>query len=279
MSPEDAGWRIALNDLQPPADAGTDVTWVSPDGELTVVQLKRPLKKKKKKRKKKKKKKPRPSAWRSEFTRRLSVVGVLIVSSAGIGRLTGNQALTEAGISFGAPGIVALLYELALQMGLSKRSWPKLKTSVAAGSVRGLTGLAAFLAGREGPNLLGESAAHLRGESGHDPVTWAKVKEAARFVIAGACYRGQEWADAAWKPVDAVLRSRFLSGLFVAAPTIVDAFEVLTHKGTMTVLTSFSSIFGVGVALAAAVRYGRKRRGIELREPKPRQAGKDGQDS
>ena len=141
-------------------------------------------------------------------------------------------------------------------------------------SVRGLTGLAAFLAGREGPALGVEWKAHLAGESGHDPVSWTKVKEAAGFVVAGVRYRCSDWADAAWRPVDAVLRSRLLSGLFVAVPTIVAAMEVLSHKGTMTVLTSFGSIFGIGTALAGAIKAGRKHRDVKPPEPKARQAKK-----
>jgi hypothetical protein len=152
-------------------------------------------------------------------------------------------------------------------------------TRITEAAVCGLAALTGLLAGREGPALRQDLKAHLAGESGHDPLTWAKAKEAAGFVIAAARYRGQEWADAAWKPVDAVLRSRFLSGLFVTVPTVVDALEVMTHKGTTTVLTSFSSIFGLGAALAGAVAYGRKRRGVKPPPPKPRPASNDdGQD-
>lgn len=101
------------------------------------------------------------------------------------------------------------------------------------------------------------------------------MREALGFVVAGVRYRGQNWADAAWKPADALLRSRFLSGLFVVIPTIVVIIEVLTHKGTMTMLTSFGSIFAVGTMLAGAIKAGRKYRGVEPPEPKARQAKKD----
>ena len=149
------------------------------------------------------------------------------------------------------------------------------RAALAGVSVRILTALAAVLAGRGGKVLFRESDAHLAGESGHDTPNGAKLKQAAGFVLAGARYRGQDWADAASRPVDAVLRSRFLSGLFVVVPTIVVAVEVLTHKGTMTVLTSFGSIFGVGTALAGAIKAGRKYRDVEPPEPKARQARKE----
>jgi hypothetical protein len=105
------------------------------------------------------------------------------------------------------------------------------------------------------------------------------VRLAAGFVVAGARCRGQDWADTAWKPAEFVLRSRFLSGLFVVIPTIVDAAVVLQYRGPVQVLISFSSIFGGGTALSLAIKVGRKYRGVEPPPPKPRQAGKDGQDS
>jgi hypothetical protein len=148
----------------------------------------------------------------------------------------------------------------------------RIRVSLAGISVCSLTSLAGALAGRGGFALLQESDAHVAGHSGHDTPSWAKVKEAAGFVVAGVRYRGQDWADAAWRPVDAALRSRFLSGLFVAVPTIVVAFEVLTHKGAMTVLTSWGSIFCVGTGLAASIKGGRKYRDVQPPEPKARQA-------
>jgi hypothetical protein len=148
------------------------------------------------------------------------------------------------------------------------------QSSMARFTVRGLTSLAALLAGREGPALRDEWRAHLAGESGHDPVSWSKVREAVGFVVAGLRDRGQGWRDAAWQPVDAVLRSRILSNLFVAVPTIVVAFEVLTHKGTMTLFTSLGSIFGTWTFLAGTIKAGRKYRDVEPPEPKARRARK-----
>jgi hypothetical protein len=145
--------------------------------------------------------------------------------------------------------------------------------------VRSLTRIAAVLAGRSGPVLLEESDAHLAGGSGHDPLSWAKAKEAAGFVVAGARYRGQEWADVAWKPVDAALRSRPLSNLVIAIPTIVVAFEVLTQKGTMTLLTTLGSIFGTSSFLTGMIKAGREYRGVKPPSPKAHQASEDNQDS
>jgi hypothetical protein len=202
------------------------------------------------------------------------------------GSIMGIQAIADPRLAGSAwrwvmYAILVVLMSAAVSMEL--RDDPdlraRIRASIAGASVRGLTGLAAFLAGREGPALLDESDGHLAGESGHDPVSWTKVKEAAGFVVAGVRYRCSDWADAAWRPVDAVLRSRLLSGLFVAVPTIVAAVEVLSHKGTMTVLTSFGSIFGIGTALAGAIKAGRKYRDVEPPEPKARQARKGDRDT
>ena len=65
---------------------------------------------------------------------------------------------------------------------------------------------------------------------------WAKVKQAAGLCLAGARYRGQDWADAAWRPVDAILRSRTRSNLCVLVPTACAADWILRHNGTIGVL-------------------------------------------
>ncbi len=98
-------------------------------------------------------------------------------------------------------------------------------------STRSLTNLAVLLAGSGRPALRDEWHAHLGGESGHDPVTWRKVKEALGFVAAAVHYRLADAADLAWKPADAVLRSRALSNLFVSGPVIVTLFAIVHHDG------------------------------------------------
>ncbi len=150
----------------------------------------------------------------------------------------------------------------------------RIRTGLAWLSVRSLTALAGALAGRGRSALLQEWTAHLAGESGQDPASWAKVQQAIGFLAAGMGYRCSDWADAAWRPADAVLRSRVLSGLFVAVPTIVVGVTVLTHKGTMTVLTSFGSIFGVGTFLSGVIKAARWYRDAEPPEPMARQAKK-----
>jgi hypothetical protein len=157
------------------------------------------------------------------------------------------------------------------------RQAPNLRARVEAGatglSVRSLTSLAAFLAGRkDGPVLRDEWSAHLAGESGYDPVTWAKVWVAIGFVIAALRDRGQDWADAAWRQADAVLRSRTRSNLFVLIPTSAAAYMILRHDGTIGLLTAFESIGTIGGLLYSAIRVGRWWRDVKPPEPKARRA-------
>jgi hypothetical protein len=154
-----------------------------------------------------------------------------------------------------------------------------LPRTIAGYSARTLTGLAVFAAGRrQGPALFAEWTAHLAGE-GQDAAGWPLIRLAAGFVVAGARCQGQDWADTAWKPAEVMLRSRFLSGLFTSTPTVTVAVEVLTHKGTMTLLTSLGAIFGTWTFLAGMIKAGREYRGVKPPPPKARQAGTGDQDS
>jgi len=137
-------------------------------------------------------------------------------------------------------------------------------------SVRGLTDLAALLAGRKRPTLRDEWRAHLAGESGHDPITWQKVKEALGFVASAIRCRCSDVADAAWTPVDAILKSRKLSNLMVFGPTTMAALFILRHAETLGVLTSAESISAIGFGLYGLVRVGRWWRDVKPPEPKAR---------
>ncbi len=137
-------------------------------------------------------------------------------------------------------------------------------------SVRGLTDLAALLAGRKRPALRAEWRAHLAGESGHEPVTWQKVREAFGFVASAVRCRCSDAAEAAWAPVDAVLKSRTLSNFFVLAPTWAAAYLVLRHEGTLGVVKAAESIGMIGGTLYGLVRVGRWWRDVKPPEPKAR---------
>jgi hypothetical protein len=142
-------------------------------------------------------------------------------------------------------------------------------------SSRCLTSLAAKLAGRKRPALPAEWRAHLAGESGQDPVTWPKVKEALGFVSSAIQYRIMDAADAAWAPVDAILKSRKLSNVLVFGPTGTAAVFVLRHGGTLGVITSAESIAVIGGGLYGLVRVGRWWRGVKPAEPTVRRSAKE----
>jgi hypothetical protein len=137
-------------------------------------------------------------------------------------------------------------------------------------SARNLTGLAALLAGRKRPGLRAEWRAHLAGESGHDPVTWQKVREARGFVASGLRCRFDDAADAAWTPVDSVLKSRKLSNLLVFGPTAIATHLILRHEGALGVVTSAESVSAIGGGLYMLVRVGRWWRNVKPPEPKAR---------
>lgn len=137
-------------------------------------------------------------------------------------------------------------------------------------SVRRLTDLAALLAGHERPVLREEWRAHLAGESGQDPVTWHKVKDALGFVASAVQCRMADVGDAAWIPVDAILKSRKLSNLLVFGPTAMSAVYILRHDGTLGVVTSAEAISAIGVGLYGLVRVGRWWRDVKPPEPKAR---------
>ena len=139
-------------------------------------------------------------------------------------------------------------------------------------SASSLTDLAVLLAGRRGPELRDEWHAHLAGESGHDPDTWPKVRQALGFVASAVQFRLADAADAAWTPADAVLRSRKLSNLVAFGPTTLAALFILRHLGTLGVLTSAESIAAIGGALYGLIRMGRWWRDVKPPEPKARRA-------
>ncbi len=135
-----------------------------------------------------------------------------------------------------------------------------------------LVDLAVLLAGSKRPALRDEWRAHLAGESGHDPVSWRKVKEALGFVASAIRCRWSDAVNAAWTPVDAVLKSRTLSNLFVLGLTGAAAHLVLRHEGTLGVVKAAESISSIGGILYGLIRVGRWWRDVKPPEPKARRA-------
>lgn len=133
---------------------------------------------------------------------------------------------------------------------------------------RTLTGVASLLAGRKRLTLRDEWKAHLAGESGHDPVTWQKARQALGFVASAVRYRLADAADMAWRPVDAVLGSRFLSNLFVWGPVIAALAAIVRHDGRFGLVADDQDPLALGAFLYVVIKPGRWWRGVKPPEPK-----------
>jgi hypothetical protein len=174
------------------------------------------------------------------------------------------------GSVIGAPFSLVFIVQDAMTKLLA--SPKRIDWQLAKFSVRTLTGLAVFLAGRERPLLRDEWRAHLAGESGHDPITWYKARAALGFVASSARFRLADAADLTWRPVDAVLASRTLSNLFVWGPVIVMLFAIVHHDGRFGLVADVQDPACMGAFLYGVIRTGRWWRGVKPPEPKARRA-------
>jgi hypothetical protein len=146
----------------------------------------------------------------------------------------------------------------------------RIRRYLAGFSAQALTDIAAILAGDKRAALREEWRSHLAGDSGHDPATWDKVKSALGFVVSAVRFRCSDAVDATWTPIDAVLRSRSLSNLFVLIPTAAAGCLVLHHEGTLGVIDSAESIIAIAATLYGLIRTGRWWRDVKPCEPKAR---------
>jgi hypothetical protein len=141
-------------------------------------------------------------------------------------------------------------------------------------SARFLVDLAALLAGRKRQALRAEWRAHLAGESGHDPATWRKIRQALGFLASAIRFRLADAAELAWRPTDAVLGSRTLSNLFVWGPLTVTLVAIVHHDGRFGLVADIQDPAALGAFLYGVIRTGRWWRGVKPPEPKPKRARK-----
>ena len=165
---------------------------------------------------------------------------------------------------------VQMLFGAIDQAGLWGRSANR---SFAVFSVHGLIGLASLLAGRRRAGSHDEWRAHLGGESGHDQVAWLKVRQALGCVAAAILFRLGDAADLAWRPTDAVLKSRAKSNLFVWLPVLGLVLAVVHHDGWYGPIANAENLIETWIGLYAAVRVGRWYRKVKPPAPRPRRAG------
>lgn len=139
-------------------------------------------------------------------------------------------------------------------------------------SARSLVDLATLLAGCKRQASRTEWRAHLGGESGHDPATWPKVRQALGFVVAALRLRLADIAYLAWQPADAILASRTLSNLFVGGPVIVVLFAIVHHDGRFGLVADIQDPGELGAFLYGVIRTGRWWRDVKPPPPKARRA-------
>jgi hypothetical protein len=137
-------------------------------------------------------------------------------------------------------------------------------------SPRSLTRVAVILAGQKRSAVGEEWRRHLLGESDHGLIQREQIRAARGFVWAAVRYRLQDAIDQAWRPVDAVLRSRTWSNLFVLIPSAMVSLFILRNEGTLGVLKSAESITAIGGIFYGLIRVGRSWRDAKPPEPKVR---------
>lgn len=86
-------------------------------------------------------------------------------------------------------------------------------------------------------------------------------------------YRLQDAADLGWQAVDAVLRSRTKSNLFVWIPFLAAVLAVIHHDGQYGLITNAGNLLEWWGGLYAVIRVGRWYRLVKP-ERKPGQARK-----
>jgi hypothetical protein len=139
-------------------------------------------------------------------------------------------------------------------------------------SPRSLTQVAEVLAGQKRSMVGVEWRGHLLGERAGGLSQREQIRAARGFVVAAVRYRLQDTADLAWRPADAVLKSRTLSNVFVWGPVIVMLLAILRHDGRFGLVANVQDPVALGVFLYGVIRTGRWWRGVKPPEPKARRA-------
>lgn len=140
----------------------------------------------------------------------------------------------------------------------AKIAWHRMNAAVAPL----LTELALFFVGRKRRQLRDEWRGHLAGIDGSKISSVHQVRAACGFVRAAVIMRSHDATDLAWRPADAVLRSRILSRLFVWIPLLATALTVVCEFGLHGLLTKSQNIVALWISSYAAIRIGRWWRGL-----------------
>lgn len=135
-----------------------------------------------------------------------------------------------------------------------------------------LTGTAVFLAGRKRSDLAIEWKDHLGGWTHTGLSRRAQLWTSVGFLCAAIRFRIEDAIDLAWQPVDAILRSRFLSGGFIVGPVIVMTMAIARHDGRFGLVAQIGSIGVLAAFLGRLIKAGREWRGVRPPEHRPRRA-------
>jgi hypothetical protein len=127
-----------------------------------------------------------------------------------------------------------------------------------------------FLAGQKRHAIAEEWQCHLLGEFGRGLASRDQIRAARGFLLAAMRYRLSDATEAAWVPVDAMLKSRTLSNALVLSLTAAAAMVILRHEGGVGVVMSAESVGTIGGALYGLIRTGRWWRNVKPPEPKAR---------
>jgi hypothetical protein len=134
-----------------------------------------------------------------------------------------------------------------------------------------LADFAAFISGPErADDLREEWRCHLAGETGAGLPDDRQIQVATGLMVSAIRYRLQDLADRLGEPVDALLRSRELSGLLVLAPTLWVSVLFIQQGGLYGLADHLEPVAVVWGAAIGLIRLGRKWRDVKPPERKPR---------
>jgi hypothetical protein len=96
------------------------------------------------------------------------------------------------------------------------------------------------------------------------------VREAAGFVLAAVRYRLYDLAELLWRPAEALLASRLLSGLFVLLPTLCVSVLFFVAGGLLGLAEHLEDVAVAWGAAFGLIQAGRHWRDVKPPEHKPR---------
>lgn len=161
-----------------------------------------------------------------------------------------------------------LVASVVRDVGLPGRSWiAKLRPTPGS-----LTAFAVFLAGLHHSASREEWRSHLVGELGNQLSRQDQMNAARGFVWAAVRYRIEDATELVWQPVDAVLRSRALSNIFIVGPVLAVVLAILHHDGRYGLVLDIQDPFCVGACTWGTIFGLRKWRKVKPPEHQPRRS-------